>query len=219
MNITKIRKRMIILVFVIIIITIFGYIIINNNIKPIIIETAKAKVRSMSSKAFNEAVKEVFIGSIDYDSLMNVITDNNGKVTMIQANIVAMNKMATETALVAQSNMQELSKNGIRIPVGSLMKGQLFSGRGPSIVIKIIPIGSVTTQFQTEFEHAGINQTRHKIFLKANMRFDIVMASGNSSITVESFVPVSENIIIGEVPESFIDVSPDDLINLVPSSD
>jgi sporulation protein YunB len=210
---------MIIMVFIFIIIIIFSYIIINHNIKPVITETAEAKVRAMASRAFNEAVKEVFIASVDYDSLMNVVTDNTGKVTMIQANIVAMNKMATETAIVAQNNMQQLSKNGIRIPIGSLMKGQIFSGRGPRIVIKIIPIGSITTQFKTEFEHAGINQTRHKIFLKANMRFDIVMASGNSSITVESFVPVSENIIIGEVPESFIDVNQDDLINLVPSSD
>lgn len=207
----------IILILIAIVITIS--ITINNSIKPIILETAQARVRAMAVKAFNEAVQEVFVNSMDYSSLMNIIIDNNGKVTMIQANTVEMNKMATQTALVAQDNMDKLSQNGIRIPIGSLMKGELFAGRGPKITIKIIPIGSINTQFLTEFEQAGINQTRHKIYLKANMIVTIVMASGNKNIEVESFVPVSEAIIIGDVPDSFINVNDDNLINLIPSID
>ncbi len=219
MNISKTGKRMIIIVIILIIITIISYFIINNNIRPIIMETAQARVRAMAANAFNEAVKEVFVVNTNYDKLMNVIIDNNGKVTMIQANTVEMNKIATETALLAQKNMEILSQNGIKIPIGSLMKGQLFAGRGPKVVIKIIPIGSINTQFITEFEQAGINQTRHKIFLKANMKITIVMASGSKTVEVESFVPVSEAIIIGEVPDSFINVNDDNLINLVPSLD
>lgn len=217
MKFSKIRKKMIGIVLILIIVIIVLYITVNNNIKPIIIQTAQARVRAMATKAFNEAVKEVFVNSIDYQKLMNVIVDNDGKVTMIQANTVEMNKMATQTAIIAQQNMDELGQNGIRIPIGSLMEGQLFAGRGPKIIIKIIPIGSINTQFITEFEQAGINQTRYKIYLKANMRIAIIMANGNTNVEVESFVPVSEAIIIGDVPDSFIDVNNDDFINLVPS--
>ena len=209
------RKSMIIIALIIIILLIcFSY--FEKNIKNIVYDLAKAQVRAMATNAFNDAVSEIFSNSANNDDLISIILDNDGKVTMINADTVKMNKLASETALLAQDKISGLEDSGVYIPFGSMFNSQLLSGRGPKIKIKIVPVGSVSTQFVTEFQQAGINQTRLKIYLLATTQVNIVIPTGTSLVEVSSYVPISENIIIGDVPESFVMIEDDELLNLVP---
>ena len=83
--------------------------------------------------------------------------------------------------------------------------------------MRIVPVGSVNTEFSTEFESSGINQTRHKIFLRARASIQIVIPTDAQVAGVTVDVLVAESIIVGEVPGSFVGYNPDgDLLNLVP---
>ncbi len=62
----------------------------------------------------------------------------------------------------------------------------------------------------------AINQTRHKIYLLATTNVKIIIPASSSTIKVNSYVPISESIIIGEVPDSFVMVEDDKLMNLIP---
>lgn len=209
------RKASIIVAITLIIVLIcFSY--FENNIKNIVYDLAKAQVRAMATNAFNNAVSEIFNEGTDYSNLISVVLDNEGKVTMIRADTVKMNMLASETALLAQEKISRLDESGVNIPLGSMFNSQLLSGRGPKIKIKIIPVGSVSTQFITEFQQAGINQTRHKIYLLGTTHVNIIIPTGTSVVEVNSFVPIAESIIIGEVPDSFVMVENDDLLNLLP---
>ena len=44
----------------------------------------------------------------------------------------------------------------------------MLAGRGPDIPIVIVPVGTVESRVYDVFEQAGINQTRHKIYLEIN---------------------------------------------------
>lgn len=209
------KLKLILTILIILLILIF--IIFEKNIKPIVMEMASSKVRSIAIKAFNDAVKQVFSEGKDYSDLISVVLDHDGKVTMIQADTVKMNMLATETAMLTQNNIEKIEEQGIKIPAGSLLNSQILAGRGPKITIKIIPIGSVGTQFVTEFEEAGINQTRHKIYLQANMKVNIVVPTGNNLVEVATYVTISETIIIGDVPSSYIEVQDGNMLNLIPS--
>ena len=93
----------------------------------------------------------------------------------------------------------------------------LLEGLGPGITVRMLPVGSVTTDFKAEFTSAGINQTRHRIYLEAVARVDLVLPNGAQSIAIRAQIPVAESIIIGEVPESYVDVADnDDMLNLIP---
>ena len=48
---------------------------------------------------------------------------------------------------------------------GNFTGNSLLAGCGPNVKVKVIPIGTVTTDFKTEFVSAGINQTRHRVYL------------------------------------------------------
>ena len=93
----------------------------------------------------------------------------------------------------------------------------LFSGSGPKIRVRVIPVGAVSTRFVTSFESAGINQTRHEISLEASVVMRIVIPTGAGSVSVSTYVPVAESIIVGSVPDTYVNVpGAEDALNLVP---
>ena len=67
-------------------------------------------------------------------------------------------------------------------------------------------MGTVKTNFVTEFESAGINQTRHKISLEATASVRIVLPSGARTVSVQASALMAESILIGDVPQSYIQV-------------
>lgn len=187
------------------------------NLTPVMISMAEARARSLAVVAINNAVSEVMGSSVDYSDLVQTAVDQTGKVTMIKANTLLMNDLASKVALTAQRNMERIEKEGVPLPLGSALGIPLFSGSGPTLRVDIVLVGSVSTRFVTVFETAGINQTRHEISLEASMLMSIVVPTGANSVTVSTYVPVGESIIVGGVPDTYINVPSDsEMINLIP---
>lgn len=76
-------------------------------------------------------------------------------------------------------------------------------GVGPEIQIKILPVGSVTTNFESKFESAGINQTLHKIYLDVACKVTIVMPYESIEADIVNQVLMTESVIVGEIPEAY----------------
>jgi sporulation protein YunB len=194
------------------------FIFIDRGIKPTVIAMSEAQVRYIAIKAMNNAVKKVLNTNIKYTDLLNVMTDKNGKISLIQANTIRMNALATETSSVAQEEIRLMGAEGIYIPLGSIFNSKILAGLGPRIKVTILPIGSVAIDFVTEFENAGINQTRHKIYMVMEANVRIVIPLGSDTASIRTRVPVTETIIVGDVPDYYINVEgkKDSIINLVP---
>ena len=174
------------------------------NLTPIMIAMAEAKGRQLAVVAINEAVREVMGGGVIYSDLMQVTKDISGRVSMIQANTLLMNDLASKAALVAQRNLRSLGDEGVELPLGSALGIGILSGAGPRIRASVVPVGSVTTRFVTAFESAGINQTRHEISLLTSTLVHIVIPTGANAVQVEALVPIAESIIVGEVPDTYM---------------
>lgn len=188
-----------------------------SNLNPIMISMAEARGRQLAVEAINKAVREVMQSGIGYTDLVQVTQDNQGRVTMIQANTLLMNDIASRAALQVQRNLQALGNEGVELPLGSALGIGLFSGAGPRIRVNVVPVGSVATRFSTAFESAGINQTRHQISLMTNTQVRIVIPTGADTVQVEASVPVAESIIVGEVPQTYLNsTSLEQMLDLVP---
>ena len=176
--------------------------IINTALEPTLLAISEVRLRSLTTKALNEAVIENF-DSIRYKDFISVSKDNDGNITMIQTNSVYMNKLASYTALSAQSKIASLGEQGIGLHLGTITGIQLFSSIGPVVNIKMIPMGSVTADFQSKFESAGINQTRHQILISMKATVRVVALNNSEVITITSTIPITETIIVGNVPEYY----------------
>jgi len=195
------------------------FLFIDRGLKPAVIAMSEAQVRYITVKAMNNAVKKVLNSNIKYTDLINIMTDRNGKISLIQANTVKMNALGSETSSIAQDEIRTMGQEGIYIPLGAVFNSKILAGLGPKIKVTIIPVGSVTTDFATEFENAGINQTRHKIFMIMEANVRVVIPLGSDTAHIKTRVPVTETIIVGEVPDYYINVQDgesDNILNLVP---
>ncbi len=188
-----------------------------HNMGPILVRMAEAKARQLAVEAMNQAIAEVMGSSVTYSDLMRVTSDQQGRVAMIEANAMLMNDISSQAALAAQRNLDALADQGVRLPLGAALGVSLLSCSGPSIRVRVIPVGAVSTRFVTSFESAGINQTRHEISLEASVVMRIVIPTGAGSVSVSTYVPVAESIIVGSVPDTYVNVpTVEDTLNLVP---
>jgi len=202
------KKKKIVMFFTIIlvfIIMLYLYMYIEKNIRPKIKVMSEIKARLIATQAINDAVSKKIQMNV-FKDLVNIKTDNMGRVTMVQANTSEMNRIAVETSLYIQKELENISEEDLYISIGNILGSQIFADKGPKLRIKIQPAGTVKVNFATEFSEAGINQTRLKIYLKVDTRVQIIMPFAGNEIDVSTNVPVSETIIVGDVPESYINL-------------
>ena len=178
--------------------------LIDQNFRPIVFSLAEARCAAMATRALNGALTEVLDGGINYEDLMNVRMDEKGQVALLSANTMRMNLLADRAGDAALRKLEAVSNQQVSVPLGAALGMTLLAGSGPGIPISIVPIGSVQTNFETEFEACGINQTRHKVFLQLSASIRIVIPTGAKTTNVTANMLVAESIIVGKVPESFV---------------
>ncbi len=128
-----------------------------------------------------------------------------------------MNNLASEVALAVQDTIKNIRASEIRVPLGNIFGSQLLAQYGPTIRINVTPIGRVNVDFFTQFEQSGIKQTRYKIYLVVKTQVKTIVPFSSTTIPVESTVPIAETIIVGKVPDNYINVPKDDFMNVVPT--
>ena len=180
--------------------------LLEKNLEKVILDMAHARAEAMAVEYINEAVRDIMDGSVTYEDMMTVRTDSAGRVTMLQANAVRMNELATVTALRAQARLESADAQSVSIPLGAALGLPFLSALGPRVQVRIVPVSAVSAAFSTEFESAGINQTRHKIYLSLHATVRLVIPSGARQVALSGQVLIAESIIVGEVPESYVNV-------------
>lgn len=212
------KKKKLLMVIIIIIIAIFcSWLFLIINVNPVIRTISEEEVRALTTEAVNNAASQVMNSNAAYSELIDVSKDNNGKITLIQANTILINMLARNITIEAQKNIAAMGKQGVSIPIGSLSGISMLAGQGFDIKIKVLPIGSVVTGFDSKFSAAGINQTKHRILMTVNASVSVVVPGMDNSLSTSTEVMISECIIIGEVPLIYFQSNKlEDLLNLVP---
>ena len=208
------RARRLVLVLLLLLIALL---LADRNVKPLVFALAQARSAAMASQVLSGAMAEALGDGVGYDELMNVRMDAKGQVALPSANTVRMNILADRAGAAAMRRLDSMTSEEVSVPLGSALGLTLFAGRGPRIPVSIVPVGSVSTSFKTEFEACGINQTRHKVYLELTASIRIVIPTGAKTTEVAANMLVAESIIVGAVPEGFVgyDLTADEL-NMVP---
>ena len=165
---------------------------------------SEATMRASTTVAVNDAVYYTLSDEMRYEDLVTVNRDQDGNIISVAANPLKINKIARDTASISQSNLKNLSLNGIPVPLGALTGIEAFAGLGPDIQFRIIPVSSVTCDFSSTFESVGINQTKHSIYLNVIADISIVMPSRTENFAVTTEILVGESVIVGAVPDAYL---------------
>ena len=193
------------------------FLLIDRNFRPLVFSLAEARSAAMASQVLSGALAEATQDGVTYEDLMNVKMDQSGQVALLSANTMAMNRLATRAGDAALRRLNNMSSERVTVPLGAVLGTTLFAGSGQGVPVSIVPIGSIFTDFATEFEACGINQTRHKVYLQVTANIRIVIPTGAKTTQVSANMLVAESIIVGRVPEGFVgyDLTEEEL-NMVP---
>lgn len=198
---------------------IYSFVFVDRQVRPTVEALSEVQARIIGTRAINDGVSEVLENGIGYNELINILRDQQGNISLLQANTVAINTMATKITRSVQEKMEVVSNKLLRIPLGNILGSQVLANYGPKLDIEITPAGSVLVDFFTEFEQAGINQTIHRIYIKVETKVQIIIPLSSKSVDIITNVPIAETVIVGKVPDTYIDV-PDveskDYLNLIP---
>lgn len=176
----------------------------QRNVTRVLISISEATMRASTTVAVNDAVYYTLSDEIRYDDLVTITRNESGDITAVSANALKINKIARDTASISQSNLKNLSLNGIPIPLGALTGIEAFAGLGPNIYFRIIPVSSVTCAFSSSFESVGINQTKHSIYLNVLVDISIVMPSRTENFAVTNDILIGESVVIGKIPDTYL---------------
>lgn len=199
------RKTAVILGIFFIMAAVFLY--LQLILSPLIVELAIARVDNRASYIINEAIEtQMQSDDIDYENIVFLEKDINGNITALKTNINEVNRLKTQILSVIDHMLLDLDVNEIGIPLGSLFLPELFSGMGPKLPVKVMSVSASDAEFHNEFSEAGINQTSHRMMMDVNITMTVLTPMGTESITVTSAVVVAETVIVGLVPESYVNV-------------
>jgi len=211
----KIRKLYyFIIIWAIAIITVVS---VSRYINPVFEKVCLEETKRIGTKILNTE-STVVLKDIDYNDLVLVTKDKEDNISMVKSNVILINILASDIAYKIQEDLEKLEKESISIPMGTILGSRILSGFGPDIKVKIVPMGNVVTNFKSEFQSAGINQTIHKLYLIVSCEVSILTPYHTLDTVIENQVLFAENVIVGEVPESYYNLeglNKDDVLEVV----
>lgn len=172
--------------------------------RNLVTELAVSDARDLVIATVNTIVKTIMQDDAFLaDELVVLQKDGAGNVTAVTTNVAAVNTLSAEVLERAVSLTEE-SVITVDIPLGNLTGSALLLNKGPNIPVNVIMLSSSAGGFRSELTGAGINQTRHQILLDLNMELTLLMPWRAIDTSVSTEILVSETVIVGEVPESYL---------------
>lgn len=173
-----------------------------KSIEPIFNTICKKEAIGVATQISNNKATEV-MKKYEYEDLATIIKDEKGNVTMVKSNIIPINKIISDVAVEIQSELEKMESKDVGIRLGTFTGTKLLSGRGPKVKLRIAEVGSVLTDFKSEFIQAGINQTLHRVYLEVKCNVSILTPFNTIEEEIVNQVILAESIIVGTTPSTY----------------
>lgn len=166
---------------------------------------AHTQVSNATSDLINDSIDaQISGGDIRYDRIVYFEKDLNGRITALKTNMSEVNRLKTGILNRINDEILAMDASDIGIPLGSLILPEMLSGRGHMIPIQVIAIRNSEAEFSSRFSEAGINQTLHQLTMSIRVDISVLVLGKTESFTVNSQVVVAETVIVGQVPDTYL---------------
>lgn len=174
------------------------------NASSLLVKAALSSLQAAASEAANEAAYSVLFSGYSYGDFVKITRDDNGNILSITTETLKMNTVARNAVAATKKNFGDISSEGVKIPLGAFTGIEALAGSGPKISVKTIPVCSVDCSFYSTLTSAGINQTKHSVYINIVSDITAVMFVRSESVTVTSEILIAENIIVGKIPSVYM---------------
>lgn len=192
-------------ILILLILSAGALLLFRDRYRDAIRELARTQVTNATSDLINDAIDgQIELGNIQYDRIVYFEKDLNGRITALKTNMSEVNRLKTNILNLINDEILAMDTSSLGVPLGSLFLPEFFSGKGPGIPVEIISIRNSDASFSSDFREAGINQTMHQLSLEVLVDVSVLVLGETESFAVASQVVVAETIIVGDVPDTYL---------------
>jgi sporulation protein YunB len=174
---------------------------------PIMKTLAVNKADLVAVSTINNAASKVLkANSVSYDNLINYQKNQNGDIIAVTTDAFEVNKLKYDIINETIGELNNIKSDDLKIPLGNVIGGALFTNKGPNIDVKLSPVGSVNADISSIFTAAGINQTRQQIMLNIKVKLTIILSSCTITQNINNNLCIAESVIVGKVPNSYTNI-------------
>ncbi len=171
-----------------------------------------ALARSLAENRAEERIATAFSARMaarptDYEDMVTIRYRNDGAIAGITCHTGKLNRARNELLLAVLASLREENAVSVELPLGNLLGGEAFSGRGPTLPIRVLVASGAHGALKSDFRTAGINQTVHRILFSVTVTLVVMTPSHPIETTVTQEFCVAETIIVGDVPEAFTQIN------------
>jgi len=174
---------------------------------------ALAKLNNAVTAIVNQAVEEAMAsGAVSYSDIVTLQTDLSGGITAILTDPIKLNTLRTQLLGDLVEQVDSLDSKDLGIPLGNLTSLIPLSGYGPLLPVRVLAAAAPRASFRNAFQSAGINQTLHQVMLDVSVEVTLLLPGGTTSSVVSAQVCVAETVIVGQVPDAYLQFGGDGIL-------
>jgi len=193
------RRCLALLLFLIIIAVVF-----DIRMRPYIAHYGENLSKNMAMQAMDAAVQKVLASEkLNYDDIIKISRGADGDIEALETDTATVNQLKGAVNIAILDEMASSAYSQIAVPIGNTLGSPLLFGHGPKVAYRISVNGGAVTELSSSFESAGINQTRHLIWIDVKMSVLAVMAGSTSNVDVDSQYLVADTVLVGRVPDIY----------------
>lgn len=199
--------------------TVISLWMINSSIKPVLMNIGEMETKRVATEVITESIEEYMSHSDNVKDMVDMKTDENGKVTTMDFNTQMVNSMKAKVTKQLQAHLKEAESNNkqhetekdaktadeimISIPLGQVTGNSILGNLGPKIPVRFNLIGDALTDVKTKIKPYGINNALIDISIFVEIKVKVIIPFASKTSVVTNNIPVSIKAIQGEVPQFY----------------
>ncbi len=177
---------------------------LDSAIRPTVKAVCQEECRRYASHLINSSIEEVIAeASYSGSDFAEIIYNESGSITAIETHADKVNKLQSQLLRQVNTALDESRNAELFVSLGTASGVWIFAGRGPTVPLRFLPIGSGNVELVSHLESAGINQTCHKIIIEVTVETAAAIPFYKTETEVVYDYLLTETLLVGEVPEGY----------------
>jgi len=186
----------------------------RDYVEPNLDEISRLKAKGVVAEIIGKTVRETFSDGSGPEDYFVIKKNEEGRIQLIQANTGLMNRKMSALTVALQEKYRSMEPELIEIPVGTVFGSPIISQIEQSIQVRVLPLSVSSCDFETAFESQGINQTKHQIFVCIETDVRVLQPFSHETFKMTTRMLLSELVIMGDVPENYVSVPKEDILDV-----
>lgn len=179
----------------------------NRLLLPVLETAARDQVSNLVTAVIQRAADDCLSDeSAAYGDFVQLEMGPDGRVAALTSDTAVSTRFRRQLTDAVLAELETLEASPISIPLGTLTGQPLLSGKGPRVKVRFSGAGTVSAEYANSFTAAGVNQTRHQVVLQLTVDLALFLPGEILPVSVSAGIPVAETVIVGEPPDTYLDM-------------